>query len=43
MMQRKTVALCMRVCGDAAMDQWHDLKLPRRAYFDVVWETQPID
>ena len=30
---------CMRLCSNAAMDRWHDLKLPRGAYLNFMPET----
>ena len=29
----------MRFCSNAAIDRWHDLKLLRRAYLDLMRET----
>ena len=33
----------MRFCSNAAVERWHDLKLPRRAYLDFMRETLQID
>ena len=29
----------MGLCSNAAMDRWHDLKLPRGAYLNFMLET----
>ena len=34
---------CRRFRSNAAMDRWHDLKLPRRAYLDFMQETLWMD